>query len=76
MVYMGLTNLVGDFKNACTGFANDLKNDERGVSGTVVAVLLVLTSVLAIAFLWGNLGTQIDNWWTDIVDPTNAINAI
>ena len=34
-----------------TGFAQDLKNDERGLSGVVVAVLLILVAVLVIEAL-------------------------
>ena len=32
-------------------FVQDLKNDERGLSGVVVAVLLILVAVLAIVML-------------------------
>lgn len=56
-----------------TGFAQDLKNDERGLSGVVVAVLLILVAVLAIAMLWGLLHDQIDTWWTNITNNANKI---
>ena len=49
-----------------TGFSQNLKNDERGLSGVVVSVLLILISVLAIAFLWGGLGTYLKQVWGQI----------
>lgn len=36
---------------AVTGFVRDLKKDERGLSGVVVAVLLILVAVLAVSLL-------------------------
>ena len=43
--------------------AEDFKNDERGLSGVVVAVLLILVAVLAIVALWGSLsGWLVDMW--------------
>ncbi len=57
-----------------TGFAQDLKNDERGLSGVVVAVLLILVAVLAIAMLWGLLSDQITAWWETITGKANGIS--
>ncbi len=56
---------------AVTGFFRDLKKDERGLSGVVVAVLLILVAVLAIALLWGLLKDQIQAWWAKIVGGSN-----
>jgi len=50
-----------------TNFVNDLKNDERGLSGVVVAVLLILIAVLAVAFIWGGLGTYLRDTWNRII---------
>lgn len=49
-----------------TGFAQDLKEDERGLSGVVVAVLLILVAVLAIAAIWGALSGQLELWWGQV----------
>ena len=51
-----------------TGFFCGLKNDERGVSGVVVAVMLILVAVLAVALLWLLLGEQIATWWTELIE--------
>lgn len=56
-----------------TGFAQDLKKDERGLSGVVVAVLLILVAVLAIAMLWGLLREQITTWWETITGKASGI---
>ncbi len=45
-----------------TGFFRDLKNDERGLSGVVVAVLLILVAVLAVVLIWGFLS----GWLQDL----------
>ena len=44
-------------------FVQDLKNDERGLSGVVVAVLLILIAVLAIVALWGGLSQWLSDMW-------------
>lgn len=51
-------------------FVQDLKNDERGLSGVVVAVLLILIAVLAIAALWTALGGWLQEQWTVITGQT------
>ena len=48
----------------------DLKDDERGLSGVVVAVLLILIAVLAIAALWTALGGWLQEQWTVITGQT------
>lgn len=57
-----------------TGFARDLKEDERGLSGVVVAVLLILVAVLAVTLLWSLLKDQLTTWWTNIVGKSNQIS--
>lgn len=42
-------------------FAKELKSDERGLSGVVVAVLLILVAVLAVVLLWGLLKDWLQN---------------
>lgn len=42
--------------------------DERGLSGVVVAVLLILVAVLAVVLLWEYLGKWIEDMWRKITD--------
>lgn len=56
------------------GFAREVKKDERGLSGVVVAVLLILVAVLAIVLLWGLLKDQITAWWQQIVGEGAKLN--
>ena len=58
-----------------SSFAADLKNDERGLSGVVVAVLLILIAVLAIVMLWGSLSEWLDTLWSKIALKGNSIEA-
>ena len=44
-------------------FVQELKSDERGLSGVVVAVLLILIAVLAIVALWGGLSQWLSDMW-------------
>ena len=59
---------------AVTGFVRDLKKDERGLSGVVVAVLLILVAVLAGSLLWEQLSTWLQEVWEKIVGKTAVIN--
>ena len=53
-----------------SAFFRGLKSDERGLSGVVVAVLLILIAVLAIAALWTALGGWLQEQWTVITGQT------
>lgn len=57
-----------------TLFFQNLKKDERGLSGVVVAVLLILVAVLAIVLLWGNLKTWLGTTWSNITSNADKIN--
>lgn len=68
------------FNNACiavylnvTGFFNGLKNDERGLSGIVVTVMLILVGVLAVVLVWGLLKGQLTTWWQNIVGKSGEL---
>lgn len=50
-----------------------LKDDERGLSGVVVAVLLILVAVLAVALLWTNLRDWLNSFWNTITGKANEI---
>lgn len=51
----------------------ELKNDERGLSGVVVAVLLILVAVLAIVLLWGFLKDWLQELWEKITGEANKL---
>lgn len=56
-----------------TIFLQNLKKDERGLSGVVVAVLLILVAVLAIVLLWNNLKHWLGITWESITNKANEI---
>lgn len=58
---------------AVTGFFRDLKKDERGLSGVVVAVLLILVAVLAIVLLWDQLKGWLGTTWSNITGEAGKI---
>ena len=57
---------------ALKGLAYDLKNDTRGISGVVVAILLILVAVLAIVLIWGFLSGWLQELWARIVGDADA----
>jgi len=56
-----------------TGFIRDFKKDERGLSGVVVAILLILVAVLAIVLIWGFLSGWLQDLWDQIVGEASTI---
>lgn len=52
----------------------DLKRDERGLSGIVVAVLLILVAVLAVVMLWGLLKGYITDIWEIITGQSSGLS--
>lgn len=54
-------------------FFRKLKEDERGVDGIVVAVLLVLVAVLAVVFLWGAMSGWLDGMWKNVTSQAAGI---
>ena len=55
---------------AFTGFVREIKKDERGLSGVVVAILLILVAVLAVVLIWGFLSGWLDEQWQKITQKT------
>ena len=60
--YMALTTLI-----------RGIKKDERGLSGVVVAILLILIAVLAIVLIWGFLGGWLEDLWARITGEAASI---
>ncbi len=50
-----------------------LKEDNRGVSGIVAAVILVLIAVLLAALFWGKLQEWFNSTWGNVTETTNEI---
>jgi len=55
-------------------FINDLKKDERGLSGVVVAILLILVAVLAIVMIWLFLGEWLEELWDSITGQAEYLS--
>ena len=58
---------------ALTGLLQGLKKDERGLSGVVVAIMLILIAVLAIVMIWGFLSGWLEELWERITGAASAI---
>lgn len=56
-----------------TEFVQDFKKDERGLSGVVVAVLLILVAVLAVVLIWGLLEGWLGELWEKIIGEGDKI---
>ena len=56
------------------GFALTLKKDERGLSGVVVAILLILVAVLAVVLIWGFLSGWLGEMWEQITGRAGGIS--
>lgn len=61
-------SVTGFFKN----LGEDLKNDERGLSDIVSAVLLILVAVLAVVLLWGLLSGWLQDLWAKITGQVDT----
>ena len=68
-----ISSLPLAFYLAFTGFVRDLKNDENGLSGVVVAILLILVAVLAIVLIWGFLSGWLQELWERITGEASSI---
>jgi len=55
-------------------FTCTLKKDKRGLSGVVVAILLILVAVLAIVLIWGFLSGWLAELWEQITGRAGGIS--
>jgi len=58
---------------AISGFVRDIRKDERGLSGVVVAIFLILVAVLAVVLIWTFLGEWIKEVWDKILKATGTV---
>lgn len=58
---------------ALANFVQDLKDDERGLSGVVVAILLILVAVLAVVMIWGFMSGWLTELWGQITGAASNI---
>jgi flagellin-like protein len=58
---------------ALSSFFRDFKRDERGLSGVVVAILLILIAVLAVVLIWGFLSGWLAELWDRITGETASL---
>ena len=64
-------------QKACQSIKNmviSLRHDERGLSGVVVAILLILVAVLAIVLIWGFLSGWLADLWDQITGQAGTIS--
>lgn len=55
-------------------FFQNFKKDERGLSGVVVAILLILVAVLAVVMIWGFLSGWLRSVWENITAQADSIS--
>ena len=60
-------------KSSVTNTFSTLIKDERGLSGVVVAILLILVAVLAIVLIWAFLGEWLVELWEQIVSEADGL---
>ena len=66
--------IIAFIPNAVHLFFRNFKKDERGLSGVVVAILLILIAVLAVVLIWTFLGEWLQNLWTQITGAADGIS--
>ena len=73
MMWQKCNDLVRCAYLAGAGLVRDLRRDERGLSGIVVAVLLILIAVLAVVALWGSMSGWLSDLWDQITGAASGI---
>ena len=59
---------------AIAGAIREFRKDERGLSGVVVAILLILIAVLAIVLIWGFLSGWLAELWENITSQAGELS--
>jgi len=69
-----LTLFFGKKYQRIPAFIGTIRNDERGLSGVVVAILLILVAVLAVVLIWGFLSGWLAELWDQITGSAGGIS--
>ena len=69
-----LKGLPRKMKQSVVDFISEIKQDERGLSGVVVAILLILVAVLAVVLIWGFLSGWLQELWERITGSAGGIS--
>ena len=67
------TQTLVKVRQALIAQAVAFSKDERGLSGVVVAILLILVAVLAVVLIWGFLGGWLAELWDEITGNAGQI---
>lgn len=55
---------------------NSFLSDERGVSGIVASIILVVVAVALAVIFWDKIKEQSDTLWKKVTDNVNKVNDI
>jgi len=69
-----ISNALITPKTYVTSALRSLIKDERGLSGVVVAILLILVAVLAVIIIWVFLGDWLNDMWEQITSQSDSIS--
>lgn len=72
-MWTSLSPIFHGVRDSATAFILALRKDERGLSGVVVAILLILVAVLAIVLIWGFLSGWLAELWENITGQAGGI---
>ncbi|MGN0695672.1 MAG: Flp1 family type IVb pilin [Oscillospiraceae bacterium] len=70
LAYVKTTMAVDSAKKKVKEEVESFKNDERGVDGIVVAIILILVVVLLAAVFWDSISALFKKIWTQIFDTS------
>ena len=73
-MYKKISELPVWIYNKTAGFLHSIKKDESGLSGVVVAILLILVAVLAVVMIWGFLSGWLGTVWDNITGQAANIS--
>ena len=70
--YVKATNAVASAKQKIKSEAENFHNDERGIDGVIIAVLLLLVAVVLVAVFWDQISKWFENIWNQIFEQSNV----
>lgn len=72
LAYVKTTMAVDSARKKVKEEVESFKNDERGVDGIVVAIILILVVVLLAAIFWDSISALFKSIWEKIFDSNPA----